>query len=383
MTIMDDATSLPARGFIRAAATQLQAAGLFTARTAAVTVLTALAPGAPLLLAPVWQRLRGQKDYFHRIEQMHPDTIAQYGVSPAAPEYGGMKRQLDALLARHGQEPATVIVPPPLLATAPATLSRSRTVVMPKPYLEFLSSDDRDVVMTHEAGHLVKRETKHKDLMDVFAHNARDICRKVSLPVATLLAVTKVAESVIVEQFPRTAETIAQVTTPLLSMAKTAGATIAQQFPRAAEALTQVASAVLPASTDAMLFNAAFNVIAVLPAVLAAQKYYTRRAEFASDRFVVDERKEVDGLTHLLLRLETYPDPKRQASLPMGALLTKPKLGWQQLKEKLSWSRLTATHPTTAERIRAAYDYAESQGIRPRLGQQDIWRANQPPQLTR
>ncbi len=381
--MMEANVTAPAQGFIRAAGRQLGKAGLLVTRVAGVSALPVLAPGAPLLLAPVWQHLRGQKDYFHRIEQMHPEVVTQYGVTPSAPDYGAMKRRLDAILDKHGQEPATIIVPPPLLAAAPATLSRSRTVVMPKHYLEFLSADDRDVVMTHEAGHLVKQETRHKDLMDVFAHNARDICRKVSLPVATLLAAAKVAETVLVEQFPRTAEAVAQVTAPLLATAKTAGATIAQQFPRAAEALTQVASAVLPASPDAMLVNAAFNVIVVLPAVLAAQKYFTRRAEFASDRFVVDERKEVDGLTHLLLRLETYPDPKRQASMPMGALLTKPKLGWQHLKDKLNWSRLTAAHPTAAERIRAAYDYAESQGIRPRLSRQDTWHASQPPQLSR
>lgn len=376
---MDVNAMAPAKGFIRAAGQHLGDAGLLFTRVASVSALTVLAPGAPLLLAPVWQRLRGQKDYFHRIEQMHPETVAQYGVTTSSLDYGTMKRRLDAMLAKHGQEPATIIVPPPLLAAAPATLSRSRTVVMPKHYLEFLNANDRDVVITHEAGHLVKRETRHKDMMDVFAHNARDICRKLSLPVATLLAGAKVAETVILEQFPRTAETIAQITAPLLATAKMAGTTIAQQFPRAAEALTQVSATMLPTSPSAMLFNAAFNVIVVLPAVLAAQKYFTRRAEFASDRFVVDERKEVDGLTHLLLRLETYPDPNRQASMPMTALLTKPKLGWQQLKEKLSWSRLTATHPTTAERIRAAYDYAEGQGIRPRLGRQDTWRASQPP----
>ncbi len=349
---MDDVTKLAAYGFIRSAATKLKATGLFATRTTVVSALTALAPGAPLLLAPVWQHLRGQKDYFQRIEQMHPETVAQYGVTTAAPDYGAMKLRLDKVLAKHGQDPATIIVPPPLLAAAPATLSRSRTVVMPEHYLKFLSADDRDVVTLHEAGHLVKRETKHKDLMDVFAHNARDICRKVSLPVATLLATAKVAETAIIEQFPR-----------------------------AAEALTQITAA-LPVSTNTMLLNAAFNVIVVLPAVLAAQKYFTRRAEFASDRFVIDERKEVDGLTHLLLRLETYPDPKRQASMPMAALLSKPKLGWQHLKDKLNWSRLTATHPTAAERIRAAYDYAEGQGIRPRLSRDDTWRANQPPQPT-
>ena len=126
-----------------------------------------------------------------------------------------------------------------------------------------------------------------------------------------------------------------------------------------------------------MAFNTVTNIVALGGAYLAA-RFLARRAEFAADRYVVDDPTPggVDRLTQTLLRGHNLPDRTRRAAVPMREVLEKPKLSLASVAAALAEHRLMSPHPTGPERIRAAYAYAQKQGVAPKLGVADVWRPN-------
>lgn len=348
--------------FQRAGQNLLSSAGLIT-RVAAVGVLTAIAPGAALLLAPVWQRLRGDKDYYAKGEAPPPTLVAHYEITPQHKQYGSMRDQLDGLLAKANQPTAPLLVLPAMYdGYRTGTFTRSRTLILKEEFLDFLSLRERAVVVQHEAAHLIKPENRLKNIAEEFALDAKQICGKFGLKSSFGFGMGMVATAITApDLFQHVANSITQVS-PVAS--------VLTKIPALSSGIT------LP---FVMLMNAVGNYIIGVPLALIANRYATRRAEFASDRFVVDQHGNADMLTHTLLRYESYPDPGKQASIPMKTVLEKPKLGWQEIKDRLRWDNLMADHPSTYERIRAATAYAESKGAKPFLGMTDTWRANVEP----
>ncbi len=325
----------------------------FLGRALAVTALTAVAPGAPLLLTPMWQRLRGDKDFFHNQETFPPPVVQAYGVTPQHPLYGAMKRDLDRDLQRAKQPPPQLLVLDPIYEVPNATYVRSRTVAFKEEFLALFAPSERKTMGQHEAGHLVTEETAQRNRAYELAHNAKAICRDFGLAAAAIVGVAaKVAEYVTPQQFHLVADTLMRH------------------------------SPLLPVTPANMLLNAAINIAVALPVTKLAYHHLARRAEFAADRYVIDHPEGgVDKLTHTLLRASNLPDRARQVAVPMREILTKPKLDWHYAKELLSERRLFSEHPTVPERIRAAYAYAAKKGITPKLGINDTWRAADVPRL--
>jgi Zn-dependent protease with chaperone function len=264
-----------------------------------------------------------------------------------------MKNQLDGLLAKANQPAAPLLVLPAMYdGYRTGTFTRSRTLILKEEFLDFLSPRERSVVIQHEAAHLIKPENKLKNIAEEFALNAKQICGKFGLALAAGVGVVaKATEQLDPSLFQTVANTVTKI------------------------------SPLLPLTPANMLLNATLNVLVAVPAAHMLTRFLSRKAEFASDRFVIDQHGNADMLTHTLLRYESYPDPAKHATIPMQTVLEKPKLGWQKLKDSLRWDNLMANHPSTFERIRAATAYAESKGAKPFLGAADTWRASVEPPL--
>lgn len=318
----------------------------FILRTGAVGALTAAAPGAALLLAPVWHRLRGDKNFFVKANTFPDPIIRDYGIAPNHPKYGALKKAMDAMLAREGKPPAQIIAVDPIYQVESGTYLRAHTAAFKEELLDLLTPSERNTFGRHEVGHLVQKETLTKTIAQEFAENAKRVCLFFAPGAfAAAVAVTKSLE----------------IVTP-------------QLFQRAADTVTQVAPNL---SLESMAFNTVTNLVALGGTYLAA-RYLARRAEFAADRYVVDDPIPggVDRLTQALMRGHNLPDRPRRAAVPMREILTKPKLSFATLSEALTEHRLMSPHPTGPERIRAAYAYARSKGITPKLGVDDVWRPN-------
>lgn len=318
----------------------------FLFRAGAVGALTAAAPGAALLLAPIWHRLRGDKDYFVRQDTFPEPIIKEYGVTAVHPKYGGLKKSMDAMLTQEGKAPAQIIALDPIYEARSGTYRRSHSVAFKEELLDLLTPSERVTLGRHEIGHLVQKETEIKTVALEFAVNAKRVCLLFAPGAfAVAAAVTKTLEVVTPDLFQRAADTVTRVAPNL--------------------------------SIESMAYNTVTNLVALGGAYLAA-RYLARRAEFAADRYVVDDPTPggVDRLTQALMRGHNLPDRTRRAAVPMREILTKPKLSFATLSEALTEHRLMSPHPSGPERIRAAYAYARSKGITPKLGVDDVWRPN-------
>lgn len=315
-------------------------------RAGLVGTLTAIAPGAALLLAPIWHRLRGDKDFFVKANTFPAPIIREYGITASHTKYGALKRAMDAMLAHVGKPPAQLIAIDPIYAVDSGTYRRANTVAFKEELLELLTPSERATLGRHEVGHLVQKETLVKTIAQEFAENAKRVCLFFA-PGAFAVAATA-------------AKTM-EIVTPDL-------------FQRAADTVTHLAPNI---SMENMAFNTVTNIVALGGAYIAA-RYLARRAEFAADRYVVDDPTPggVDRLTQALMRGHNLPDRARAAAVPMREILTKPKLSLTNIGEALTEHRLMSPHPTGPERIRAAYAYAHSKGITPKLGADDVWRPN-------
>lgn len=318
----------------------------FIARAGAVGLLTAVAPGAALLLAPVWHKLRGEKDFFVKASTFPDPIIRDYGITPSHAKYGALKKAMDAMLAQAGKPPAQLIAIDPIYAVESGTYRRAHTVAFKEELLDLLTPAERVTLGRHEVGHLVQQETLTKTIAQEFAANAKRVCLYCA-PGAFAVAAT--------------AAKALELATPEL-------------FQRAADSMTRLMPGL---SLESMAFNTVTNIVALGGTYLTA-RYLARRAEFAADRYVVDDPTPggVDRLTQALLRGHNLPDRARRAAVPMREILTKPKLTFATLSEALTEHRLMSPHPTGPERIRAAYAYARSKGITPKLGVDDVWRPN-------
>ena len=315
-------------------------------RAGLVGALTATVPGAALLLAPIWHRLRGDKDYFVKAATFPEPVIKEYGITPSNPKYGQLKRAIDAMLVQEGRPPAQLLVLDPIYSVMSGTYLRSNTIAAKEEFLDLLTPPEREAFMRHEIAHLVQKETRTKTIAQEFVDNAKSICLNFA-PATMALAATA-------------AKTVEAVTPDL--------------FHRTADAITRLAPNL---SVEGMAFNTVTNIVALGGASLVA-RFLARRAEFAADQYVVDDPTPggVDRVTQALMRGHNLPDRARRAAVPMRAILTKPKLSLATISEALTEHRLMSTHPTVPERIRAAYAYANKKGIVPKLGVDDVWRPN-------
>ncbi len=318
----------------------------FVLRAGAVGVLTAAAPGAALLLAPLWHRLRGDKDYFVKASRFPDPIIREYGIAPSHAKYGALKKAIDAMLAHEQKPPAQIIAIDPIYAVDSGTYRRANTVAFKEELLDLLTPTERVTLGRHEVGHLVQKETLVKTVAQEFAENAKRVCLFFAPGAFAVVAATA-----------KTLETF----TPEL-------------YQRAADTITRVVPSV---AMENMAFNTVTNIVALGGAYLTA-RYLARRAEFAADRYVVDDPTPggVDRLTQALMRGHNLPDRTRRAAVPMREILTRPKLSLATVSAALTEHRLMSPHPTGPERIRAAYTYANKKGIVPKLGVDDVWRPN-------